>query len=64
MSDKSETIYTPLLRFKVAGSSVGDRQIKPTEREKTARQPTVVDEHNMATLFLSSFGRPATKGGS
>jgi hypothetical protein len=61
MSEPSERIRTALLRFKIAGSSAGDQQVEPTAPEKTSRQPVVVEEQNLAALFLPRVARPAAK---
>jgi hypothetical protein len=58
MSDQAERIRTPQLRFKVAA---GGDQVNPSVPETPARQPTVVDEQNLAALFLSNAGPPDSK---
>jgi hypothetical protein len=58
MSDQSERIHAALLRSRATRSAVGDRQTKPIEPEELARQFVVVNEQNLAALFLSSGGRP------
>jgi hypothetical protein len=47
MSDQSERIRAALLRFKAA----------PPEPESASRPPVVVNEQNLAALFLPSVGR-------
>jgi hypothetical protein len=56
MSDQAENIRTPQLRFKVAA---GGHQINSKVREEPARQPTIVEEQNLAALFQSSVDHPA-----
>lgn len=54
MSNQSERIHAALLRFKAKRSATGDQQVEPTQPEDTPRQPIVVNEQNLAALFLSS----------
>jgi len=61
MSDQSERIRAALLRFKTTRSAVGSQPFKPIEPEELARQFVVVNEQNLAELFLSSVGRPNPK---
>jgi hypothetical protein len=59
MSEQSERIRTALLRFEAARSSAEGRQMKPTEPEDAERQLVVVNEQNLAALFLSCAAPPA-----
>ncbi len=56
MSDQAEKIRIPQLRFKVAA---GWHQVNPKAREEPVRQPTIVEEQNLAALFQSSVDRTA-----
>jgi hypothetical protein len=56
MSDQAERIHTPQLRFKVAA---GGHQINPSVPKEPVRQPTIVEEQNLAALFQSVVDRPA-----
>lgn len=51
MSDEAEKIHTPQLRFKVATVAAVDQQVKQPIPKELERQPTVVDESNLAALF-------------
>jgi hypothetical protein len=59
MSEPSERIHAALRRFKAAPSAAGGQQAKPSEPKETARQLIVVNEQNLAALFLSSSSRPS-----
>jgi hypothetical protein len=57
MSEQSERIRAALLRFEAARSTAEVRQETPAEAEDTERQLVVVNEQNLAALFLSSVER-------
>jgi hypothetical protein len=57
MSNQAERIHAALLRFKTAPSTAKSRQVKVDKPSETARQRVVVNEQNLAALFLSSGGR-------
>jgi hypothetical protein len=57
MSEPSERIHAALLRFKAERSAAGGQQVEPTEPDETVRQLIVVNEQNLAALFLSSVSR-------
>jgi hypothetical protein len=57
MSNQAERIHAALLRFKTAPSTAR-RQVTLDKPSETARQCVVVNEQNLAALFLSSGGRP------
>jgi hypothetical protein len=61
MSEQSERIRAALLRFEAARSAAEVRQVRPAEPEDTKRQLVVVNEQNLAALFLSSVERPSSQ---
>ena len=58
MSDQSERIRAALLRFKAVPSMADGPHLQPAGPEPAAPQPVVVNEQNLAALFLPSVGRP------
>ena len=58
MSNQAERIHAALLRFKSAPSTAKSRQVKLDKPSETTRQSVVVNEQNLATLFLSGGERP------
>jgi hypothetical protein len=59
MSEQSERIRAALLRSAAARSAAEGPQVKPAEPEDAERQLVVVNEQNLAALFLSSAAPPA-----
>ena len=57
MSNQAERIHAALLRFKTAPSTAKTRQVKLDKPSETARQRVVVNEQNLAALFLSEGER-------
>ena len=58
MSNQAERIHAALLRFKTAPSTAKSRQVKLDKPSESTRQRVVVNEQNLAALFLSSGGHP------
>lgn len=57
MSNQAERIHAALLRFKAVPSTAKSRQVKLDKPSETAQQRVVVNEQNLAALFLSGGGR-------